>query len=190
MLAALATQALTHLGPHGHPLAREALPRATLTLLPSTHHWDSSYGPVAAHPVSLRVDAALLGALCRSPGGREALVAALSAALSDEAGVTLERLDLGWDGTVRTEAPSPYRGAPGIERGDTDTGRRDALGAYLGAEHPEARQWIAETAGVGLDAQGRWCVRGGKRTPTEGVKRALDEALRALTDGAAKALRY
>jgi len=187
-VSTLSTLALTRLGPHGHPLAREALTLGALTLEPSTHHWDSSHGPVAAHPVTLRVDAGLLGTLHRAPGAHEALVASLSAAMSADIGTTLERLDLAWDGTVRTASMAAYRGSAGSVRGDTDTGRREALGAYLSTAHPEARQWVLGTEGVGLDARGRWCVIGGGAGADAATKRVLDGALRALTGDAAGVL--
>lgn len=186
--APLAPAALAHLGPHGHPLALEALRTGAISLDPAAHHWDSSHGPVSAHPVAVWVDAALLGALTRSVSAQENLLGALSAALSVDPLLTVHALCLRWDGTLATAATAPYRGAAGRTRVTDERGRRDALVAFLGEAEPAARDWLRTTQGVWVDGAGRWRARGAKTRPTKAVRPALDGAVRALTDDAARAL--
>lgn len=186
--APLAPAALAHLGPHGHPLALEALRAGAVSLDPAAHHWDSSHGPVSAHPVVVWVDAALLGALTRSVSAQENLLGALSAALSVDPLVTVHALRLRWDGTLATAAAAPYRGAAGRARVTDDDARRDALAAFLGEAEPAARDWLRTATGVWVDGAGRWRVRGVETRPTKAMQTALDGAVRALTNDAVGAL--
>jgi hypothetical protein len=120
-----------------------ALERATLSVEPAVLRWESSIGPMHAHRVHVRVDAARLGALRRSPALEDALRAALAAAISRDPGETLQELVLGWepfspDAPYRDPAPMPRVGDEDHQHAEDPEVLRDALAEYLeGSGEPD-----------------------------------------------------
>lgn len=101
-------QALEALGPLGDPLAREVLERGSAAVEGEAVIWEGTQGTMQGHRIVVILDADLLARANASHAARDALTAALSAAMAERAGhaVSDVRLELGV-GTPR--ASSPYR---------------------------------------------------------------------------------
>lgn len=99
----LRRRALEALGALGHPLALAALEEGALAIEPDVLQWEGSHGPVRGHRVILQVPDARAA---ESPAARDALVAAVAAAVALEPGNALADLQ------IEPGAPPRARGSP------------------------------------------------------------------------------
>lgn len=104
----LRRRALEALGPLGDPLAREALERGMVAVEPDAVTWEGTQGTMHGHRVVVSLDAELHARATASYPARDAMTAALSAAMAERSGhaVSDVRLDLG---LPAARASSPYR---------------------------------------------------------------------------------
>lgn len=104
----LRSRALEALGPLGDPLAREALERGVVAVEAEAVIWEGTQGTMRGHRIVLILDAELLARANASHATRDAVTAALSAAMAERAGhaVSDVRLELG---APAPRASSPYR---------------------------------------------------------------------------------
>jgi hypothetical protein len=147
--------ALDSLGDHGDERARDVLLHARMVVSASREAW---------YRVTLGVDAGTLGMIHAAPAVKDALAAAVAAALGARREV-LEDLELRWD-TAPRPRPVGYRDAPPGE-GET---LGEAIVAWLDAsgEHALARAMTRATA---------------SRVAQHDVVVNLDASARALVDG-------
>jgi hypothetical protein len=121
---------LERLGEHVDARAREAVVHGSVAIVPEVARWVGSGGPVAAHRVSLAVDARTLGGLRAAPAAVDALCAAFAAVVASRPGEALQDLVLRWTPAVAA-TPAGYRDArPETRESSLEEGLRDYLGAY------------------------------------------------------------
>ncbi len=104
----LRTRALETLGPLGDGLAREALERGTVAVEADAVVWEGTQGTMHGHRIVVALDPELHARATSSHASRDALTAALSAAMSERAGHAVSDVRL----EVAVNAPrasSPYR---------------------------------------------------------------------------------
>jgi hypothetical protein len=106
---ALRRDALAVLGPFGDERARDALGRGVLEVTAAGVQWQSSSGPVEGVRVTLALDAGALEQIRTAPALRDAICAALAAAVASRRGESL------FEFLLRLREPgdldeSPYRG--------------------------------------------------------------------------------
>ena len=104
----LRRRALEALGPLGDPLAREALEQGAVVVEGDAVMWEGTHGTMRGHRIVVILDADLLARANASHAARDAMTAALAAAMAEQAGhaVSDVRLEVG-DSAPR--ASSPYR---------------------------------------------------------------------------------
>lgn len=104
---ALRRRALDRLGPLGDDAARDALEQGALTISPDETSWEGSLGTVHGHRVVLRAPSSVVGRI--GEASRDALVAAIAAALSEQRGHALSDLVLEDGGASAPRSGTPYR---------------------------------------------------------------------------------
>jgi len=104
---ALRTHALEALGPLGDALAREALERGMVSVEADVVTWEGTQGTMLGHRLVVTLEADLHARATASHATRDAVTAALSAAMAERPGhaVSDVRLEVG----VAARASSPYR---------------------------------------------------------------------------------
>jgi hypothetical protein len=103
--------ALAALGEERDERAFDALSHGDLSVAWAVARWDSSTGPVEGHRATLTLDAWRLGQLAAHPAVRDAICAALAAAIAERPGQSLVELVTRWSPDARFGEP-PYRDAP------------------------------------------------------------------------------
>jgi hypothetical protein len=106
----LRVRALDVLGPVGEPVARAVLEHGAVEVEPTSVEWDGSTGHVRGHRVVIVVHASVASRFEASYAARDALVAALAAAMAERKGeaVTDVRVEAGEP--ARVPGGGPYRG--------------------------------------------------------------------------------
>ena len=142
--------ALDVLGPHGDPRARDVLRHAWVLLERDTAKWDATSGTMRAHRVLLHVDGYSLGVIDTHPGARDALAAALAAAVAHAPGETMHELELVWALAERAPARG-YRDAEmRAAKRDDPHALRSALAGYVrGADAPD--EVVSAIAGADIE---------------------------------------
>jgi hypothetical protein len=195
-VGALRDAALEALGVHGDERARELLRHGLLAIEHDAGGWQASTGPVRAHRVTLGLDARALALLEHTPGVRDALGAALAAAIARRPGEALLDLREYW-GLEEPARVVDYRGPvppARVAREDADTVVH-ALGVYLQAAGERTAAALIEQARLEL-ASGRsgydvtlvlprTAYRALGSDPH--ARAVLDEALRTLLQGPSRA---
>jgi hypothetical protein len=106
---ALRRAALAALGPFGDERARDLLARGALEVTGAVAQWQASDGPVEGLRVTLAVDAEAVEQIRAAPALRDAICAALAAAVASRRGESL------FEFALRPRSPgdleeTPYRG--------------------------------------------------------------------------------
>jgi len=104
----LRRRALEALGPLGDPLAREALERGTVAVESEAVTWEGTQGTMHGHRVVVSLDAELLARATASYATRDAVTAALSAAMAERSGHAVSNVGFEVAGSA-PRASSPYR---------------------------------------------------------------------------------
>jgi hypothetical protein len=99
--------ALDALGSSGSQLARDAIVRCAIDLVPAVATWEASPGRVQGHRVALALDSALLERIRRDPSIYDAICAAFAAAVATRARESLFELELH---PLAGGMETPYRG--------------------------------------------------------------------------------
>lgn len=103
----LRRRALDRLGPLADVAARDALEHGAITIAAEEASWEGSLGTVVGHRAVLRIPSSVLVRI--GEASRDALVAAIAAALAERPGHALADLVLE-EGTTTSRTGSPYRG--------------------------------------------------------------------------------
>ena len=106
----LRRRALVALGEQQDERAEDALSHGDLSFAWAVARWDSSAGPVEGHRATLTLDARRLGQLGAHPAARDAICAALAAAVAEERGQSMVELAIRWSPDAPTR-DAPYRDA-------------------------------------------------------------------------------
>lgn len=156
---ALRDGALEALGAHGDPRSRDVLARALIAIDHNAERWVASEGVVHAHRVTLGVDARTLARLDHPPAVRDAVEAALAAAIARRPGEALLDVRPYWALEDAAEAEGYRGGGQGtpVARDDAEVVGR-ALVAYLRAAGEEAVAERMARGSVEL-SRTRECVR-------------------------------
>jgi hypothetical protein len=107
----LRRRALVALGEQRDERAEDALSHGDLSFAWAVARWTSSAGPVEGHRATLTLDARRLGQLGAHPAARDAICAALAAAVAEQPGQSLLELVVRWSPDAPTR-DAPYRDAP------------------------------------------------------------------------------
>jgi hypothetical protein len=168
----LRRRALVALAEHGDERAVDALSHGDLAVAWSVARWDSSSGPVEGHRATLTLDAWRLGELGAHPAARDAICAALAAAVAEHPGQSLLELVTRWSPHART-GDAPYRDAP-----PSRVTLGEAVADYLdGAGNTRLARAVGR-AGFERAGGGDVVVRGLPEEAVEGVY----ELVRAVRD--------
>jgi hypothetical protein len=105
----LRLRALEALGPHGEPLAREALERGAVSVEHDVLAWEGTQGTMHGHRIVVTLHADLHARVLASLAAVEGLEAALAAAMAERGGQAVAdvRVEVG---APDAPASSPYRG--------------------------------------------------------------------------------
>jgi hypothetical protein len=101
--------AIERLGPHGSPLAREALESGVTEVERDVLSWSGSMGLVHGHLVVLWLEPELCARVNETPSAVDALTAALASVVARVSGNALAELKILGRTTARPHS-TPYRG--------------------------------------------------------------------------------
>jgi hypothetical protein len=166
---ALRARALLALSPHADERAHDALARGEVVVVRGVATWAGARGSVEGHKVGLGLSAYDLARLVDAHAARDAIVAAVAAAVASEEGNALAELVLFWSPAAQVET-GHYRGA--MAAGDLGT----AVVEFLRGRGEQAAEAFARTA--------RFTVQGAEvriePTPPAPLVEPLQACLRSL----------
>jgi hypothetical protein len=135
----LRAKALLALSPHADERARATIERGEVVIVRGVATWAGPRGPVVGHTVGLGLSAAELARMVDAYGAKDAVIAAMAAAMAEEEGSSLAELVLFWSPTAQVEA-GHYRGATAA--GDLGS----AVVEFMRAREDVAGEAFARTA--------------------------------------------